>query len=209
VTSQSQPSSSSPSENKGITDMDEDIVNDLIEGFRMDFKTDDKLESLPHTFSKSEMAPYLSAFKAAKSLGHSIPGPDFLTSMLLMEGRPDFGFDALNVNNKRAVALRDMLVEQGHDPRAASAAAALIDKQEVAERKGVTLGHAWNGLGRSRHQSGRQYGQKLLKQMQHGVTQPQNNALYDYINSFFHSSGPISRKTGGAIENTTHYRKII
>lgn len=197
-------------EDKDITDMAGDALDDLIEGYRMNFKTGD-LETLPHKFSKGEITPYLSAVKAAKDMGTPMPGPDYLASMLLMEGRPDFGFDSLNTNNKRAVALRDALVEQGHDPKAAGMAAALMDKQEVAERKGVTLGHAWNGLGRSKHQSGKQYGQKLLRQMQDAIPQPQNNPLFDYINSFFYAqpSGPISRKTGGAIENTTHYRKII
>lgn len=206
--SQNRQSSSSPSEKKGITDMAEDILDDLVEGYRMNFKTGE-LESMPHKFKKEEVTPYLSAFKAAKSLGYTMPGPDYLTSMLLMEGRPDFGFNSLNENNKRAVALRDTLVKQGHDPRAASAAAAMLDKQEVAERKGVTLGHAWNGLGRSKYQSGKQYGQRLLQQMQNAIPHPQNNQLFDFVNSFFYSSGPISRKTGGAIENTTHYRKII
>lgn len=170
--------------------MAEDIVNDLLKGYRMDFKNN-KLESLPHRFDPSKITPYLNAVRSAAQMGHKMVDSATLAGMLLMEGREDFGYNSYNHDNREAKALFENLVEQGHNPRAAGMAAAILDKRQVAERLEIPFGMAWNGAGVNRYgQSGRKYATKLDRMINEGLPAEENQELVEFINNTLNPPPP-------------------
>jgi hypothetical protein len=139
----------------------------------------DRLETSDYGYDKETMGNLLKAYKdAAEKHGVKMLHPDELTNMALVEGRSNFGYNDYNVNNKRAAKIAADLMKAGHDPYAAGFPAAIIDKQQTAQRLKVPFTQVWNGGG----SEARNYA-KRLEQQKYAVEAPKNQDLRNYIKS--------------------------
>jgi hypothetical protein len=139
----------------------------------------DRLETSDYGYDKETMGNLLKAYKAAaEKHGVKMLHPDELTNMALVEGRSNFGYNDYNVNNKRAAKIAEDLMKSGHDPYAAGFPAAIVDKQQTAQRLKVPFTQVWNGGGAE----ARNYAKKL-EQQKYAVEAPKNQDLRNYIKS--------------------------
>ena len=123
------------------------------------------------------MGNLLAAYKdAVKHHGIKELHPDDLANMALVEGRSNFGYNEYNNNNKKANKIVEDLIKRGHDPYAAGFPAALMDKQQTAERLGVPVYQVWNGAGKA----ARDYA-KRIEQQKYAVEHPKNQPLRQFI----------------------------
>ena len=162
------------------------------------------LETLPSSFehrnfvshksSEDMMRRHVEALRAAKEFGFNMPkevmNSKFLAALALKEGRPDFGTNQFNVNNDKAIEVYNKLAPRfGND--AATFAASVYDKGEVASRLKIPFPMAWNGTGVWRYDgktiaSGENYAKQFpifLKAAEH----PKNAPLVDFINQHLNS----------------------
>jgi hypothetical protein len=156
---------------------------DLLEGRRADLKSK-SIESLPTVYDKETIGNLMKALKAS---GVQV-NPDEMTNILLREGRSNFGFNDFDYNNKKAAAIRDNLIQQGHDPYAASFPAAIYDKQQLANRLKVPFPQAWNGSG----PEARKYA-KELEASKYAIEHEKNQPLREFIYNSLGQKLPIKK----------------
>lgn len=146
----------------------------------------DRMETMPTRLDKTTIQDYIKAMRAGESLGIPQLTPDQLARMLLVEGRGDFGFNALNENNKIAMQKAALLNEMGHSRMASDFAAAIYDKQQLADRIKKPFQEVWNGTGRSSMtgRTGAQHNDRY-NQFGYAVEHPKNAELMNVLNSAY------------------------
>lgn len=150
----------------------------------------DRMETMPTTLDKNMIDAFIKAMRAGEPMGVPQLTPQQLAQMLLTEGRSDFGFNVLNENNKRAMQKAELLQEMGHDRIPADFAAALYDKQQLANRLNRPLQEVWNGLGRSSAgRTGAQHNQRF-NEFGYAVDHPKNAELMRVINEAYNYRPP-------------------
>ena len=141
------------------------------------FGAKDRMETQDYGYDKQTMGNLLAAYKdAVKHHGIKEIHPDDLANMALVEGRSNFGYNEYNNNNKKANKIVEDLIKRGHDPYAAGFPAALMDKQQTAERLGVPMAQVWNGAGKE----AKDYA-KRIEQQKYAVEHPKNQPLRQFI----------------------------
>jgi len=157
----------------------------------------DRMETMPTTGDRTTVEEYIKAMRAGQSLGIPQLTQDQLAKMLLVEGRGDFGFNALNENNKAAMEKAALLNEMGHSRVASDFAAALYDKQQLANRINKPFQEVWNGTGRSgvTGRTGAQHNDRY-NQFGYAVNSPKNTELMDVLNSAYNYQEPEKLNLG-------------
>ena len=84
----------------------------------------DRMETLPTMFDKATVSSFTRAAAAGQKHGVPVLPPEMIANLMLHEGREDAGFNELNHKNKKAVAIAEKLLEDGHTDEAAGFAAA-------------------------------------------------------------------------------------
>ena len=147
-----------------------------------------KMETTPHRYDKETMNYFIQGMRAGEKYGVPQLDKQTLAGMAMQEGPTHaFGFNEnmVNKNTNQAVAVRDSLVEEGVPRRAATFAASVFDKQQVAARKGVPFEMAWNGLGTNAYgQSGREYA-KLVEKQKEMLTDPKNAQFVSWFDKTY------------------------
>lgn len=155
--------------------------NDWMPAYRPSSKMKEGVESLPTHYHKGDMTRFLSGYKTAQELGAPKIPPEKLAAIALIEGRSDFGYNAWNTNNPRAVKLYNDLLEKGVKPREAGFSAAILDKYETAKRLKIPFEHAWHGTGKSIwNTTGRTYSENV-KAAEKALSHPSNKDMYEFI----------------------------
>ncbi len=172
------------------------------------------LETLPSSFdfwtkgtrrsSEDLMRRHIEALRAAKEFGFKMPNEiydaKYLAAMALQEGRPDFGANAFNVNNDKAVEVYNKLAPRFGE-EAATFAAAVYDKGETARRIKKPFPMVWNGTGTVRHEdgrlaaSGKNYAARFPMFLK-AVEQPKNAPLLSFIDQHLNAkeyTAPFTR----------------
>lgn len=157
------------------------IVPQVVRGFRYDAKRKG-LETLPLSFAAPKLSNNLQALRRA--IEENVPGardldPEFLTAMLLKEGREDFGTDMYNTNDPQSVALFERF-SKDFGPEPAMFVAAIRDHSLRAKRKGIPFSQSW--MPGSRYETAEQYA-KSKEQFRQAVRDPKNAELYEFIRS--------------------------
>ena len=157
----------------------------------------DRMETMPTVLDRTTIEDYIKAMRAGEPLGVPQLTPQQLAQMLLTEGRSDFGYNQLNENNKKAVYKADLLQEMGHNRMPAEFAAALYDKQQLANRINRPLPEVWNGLGRSSltGRTGAQHNARF-NQFGYAVDSPKNAELMNTINEAYNYRPPVKQELG-------------
>ena len=157
----------------------------------------DRMETMPTKVDKTAVEEYIKAMRAGAPLGIPQLTQQQLAQMLLTEGRGDFGFNALNENNKKAMQKADLLQEMGHNRPAADFAAALYDKQQLANRINKPFQEVWNGTGRSSMtgRTGAQHSDRF-NEFGYAVDHPKNAELMNTINSAYNYQEPEKLNLG-------------
>lgn len=127
--------------------------------------------------------------------------PEEMTALLMQEGRTDFGATDLTstdkawAHNPQAVKLEKALIDMGHNPNSAGMAALMLEKQQVAKRKGVPWQAAWNGLGKT--SSGRTWKDYVKEYNMNLNNVGANKDALDYIRA--HMTAPSAFAKGGKV----------
>ena len=144
------------------------------------------LETQATNYNQAMLQAYAKALRDAQYHGGKTLTPEQLMTLALVEGRSDFGYNDLDVNDKRAKALAENLIAQGHNADAAGFAAAVDNKMRTAERLGIPFTVAWNGTGRGVGGTGRDYARRYDEAHNAGIYEhPKNALLYEAIQSGF------------------------
>lgn len=156
----------------------------------------DRMETMPTRLDKTTIEDYTKAMRAGAPIGVPQLTPEQLAQMLLVEGRSDFGFNALNANNKRAMQKAELLQQMGHDRPAADFAAALYDKQQLANRINKPLPEVWNGTGvSSAGRTGAQHNERF-NEFGYAVNHPKNAELMNTLNAAYNYREPEKLNLG-------------
>lgn len=147
----------------------------------------DRMETRPTRLDKTTIQDYIKAMRSGEAMGVPQLTPEQLAVMLLTEGRSDFGFNQLNKNNKQAMQKAQMLHEMGHDPVSSNFAAAIYDKQQLADRIKKPFQEVWNGTGRSATtgRTGAQHNARV-NEFGYAVESPKNAELMDAIREAYY-----------------------
>jgi hypothetical protein len=163
------------------------------------------LETLPSSFdfwtkgtrnsSEDTMRRHIEALRAAKELGFKMPDEvydaKYLAAIALQEGRPDFGANAFNINNDKAIEVYNKLAPR-FGQEAATFAAAVYDKGETAKRIKKPFPMVWNGTGTVRDKKGRlaasgeNYAARFPMFLK-AVDQPKNAPLLGFIDQYLNA----------------------
>ena len=155
----------------------------MLPGRRADLKKK-SVETMDTVYDKETIANLMKALKASGVQVH----PDDMTNILLKEGRSNFGFNDFDYNNKKAAAIRDNLIKQGHDPYAASFPAAVFEKQQTANRLNVPFHQVWNGAG----PAAKKYAQEL-EASKYAVEHEKNQPLRQFIYNSLGQKIPVKK----------------
>lgn len=153
----------------------------FLKGYRADNKTG-KLENLPDFFAKRDFDPYVNAYVDSLKHGNYRLDPETMASMMFKEGRFDFGFNKVDLENA-SEKVKKIYQEtlKNHPKRAAEFAAAIQQHKERADHTGLPFPMIWNGTGRAKDgHTGKQYAQEFekFKQM---IRHPKNKEALDYF----------------------------
>jgi hypothetical protein len=150
-----------------------------------------KMETTPHKYDKETMNYFIQGMRAGEKYGVPQLDKQTLAGMAMQEGPTHaFGFNEnmFNKNNKQAVQVKEKLIADGISPRAATFAASVFDKQQVAARKNVPFEMAWNGLGVNAYgQSGKQYAELVGKQKEL-LQDPKNASFVSWLDKAYDMS---------------------
>ena len=149
-------------------------------------------ETLPSKFNLSDLNAMARAAQLGKQNGMPAWGQDQLLNKILLEGRGDAGTNEYNQNNKNAVFLRNSVLNAAQTPEQAiriynhqpamAYPAAVLDKDQTAQRFGISRERAWNGTGKN-GETGRTGAQHAARAEQHKGAQndPRNAELKDFM----------------------------
>lgn len=170
------------------------------------FGAKDKLETMPSTVDKETLNDFVSAMRAGEKYGVPQLPPEYLASMLMKEGRSDFGYNKFDKNNQKAQIIAEKLMQEGFDPDSAGFGAALYDKMQVANRLKIPFATAWNGLGVNRFgKSGQEYAKEISSGFE-AVINPRNQPLLNTIKEAYNyqqqsrGTSPQKFADGGAVQ---------
>ena len=124
------------------------------------------------------------AMASAKNLGVPQLPPEMLAGLYLQEGRTDMGSNTHDVKNPVSNALVDTLTDKyGMHYGTASFLANLKEKQDLADKLGITFAEAWNGTGKvaGTKRTGKTYAKEFANQVK-AAQMPENQKLMDMIN---------------------------
>jgi hypothetical protein len=203
-----------------------------IPAWRADPKRPGELETLPIGWSESqrrvdrnysldrdELRIRAEALRDAKELGFKYPdditSPEFLAALALREGRGDYGSNAWGdekLTNKTAKRIFNTLLERGTDHTAASFAALMYEKAQDAKRLNKPFTLLWNGAGTFKEEDGTvgggEYYARNFDLFQQAARHRKNAPLVNFIRGAL-TPDPVRKASGGMVENTTHYPKMI
>lgn len=145
-----------------------------------------KMETTPHRYDKETMNYFIQGMRAGEKYGVPQLDKQTLAGMAMQEGPTHpFGFNEFNKNNKEAAKIREKLIADGVDASAASFAAAIFDKNQVATRKNIPFPMAWNGSKVNAYgQSGREYADFVEKQKEM-LSSPKNAQFVSWFDSAY------------------------
>lgn len=147
-----------------------------------------KMETTPHRYDKETMNYFIQGMRAGEKYGVPQLDKQTLAGMAIQEGPTHpFGFNSsgFNKNNKEAIKVRDKLIADGVEPSAATFAASIFDKDQVAKRKNIPFTMAWNGSGTSAYgQTGREYAQLVEKQKEM-LKDPKNAGFVSWLDQAY------------------------
>lgn len=192
----------------------EEYLKNTIQGYRADpsgrFGGKDRMETRPTTVNAQYLMELVDGIKYAESKGMPKVSAETVVNKLLLEGREDLGTNEYNVNNKRAKALYDDMRAQGYGSKAATLAAAVLDKTEVANRLGIPFEKAWNGTGTSRAtgRTGAQHAQRS-DAMEYAAKSPKNKELLNLVSKVLEQGRTPREKLFGNIGAMEAQNKII
>ena len=178
------------------------------------FGAKDRMETQDYGYDRETMGNLLAAYNdAVKHHGIKKMHPDDLANMALVEGRSNFGYNEYNNNNKKANKIVEDLIKRGHDPYAAGFPAALMDKQQTAERLKVPVYQVWNGSGKA----AKEYA-KRIEEHRYAVEHPKNESLRQFIRQkvgFIEPDQKVAEaevepevfKRGGSVKMPDNYSK--
>lgn len=157
---------------------------------RNKFGAKDRLETISSAVDRSTMEDFIRAMRAGEKYGVPQLPPEYLASMLMKEGRSDFGYNEFNKNNPKARMIAEMLIQEGFNPDSAGFGAAVFDKMQTAKRLKVPFATAWNGLGvNPQGQTGQQYAQGISKGFE-AVIHPRNAPMLNIIREAYNYQPP-------------------
>jgi hypothetical protein len=167
------------------------ILQYLIQGYRAG-------ETLPVSFERAAILDMANGIRIALDQGMPVEGKDLYVKKVLLEGRWDAGTNEFNYNNPRANALYKKTMAAGASPRAATYAAAVLDKLEVSKRLNIPFELAWNGTGRVVDKKGvavadGQRHAERAKLFENVTKDPRNADLVETVNRVA-SSGPTDQE---------------
>lgn len=180
-----------------------------------------KMETTPHKYDKETMNYFIQGMRAGEKYGVPQLDKQTLAGMAMQEGPTHaFGFNEhlFNKNNKQAVQVKDKLIADGVSPRAATFAASVFDKQQVAKRNSIPFEMAWNGLGVNAFgQSGKQYAEFVNKQKEL-LQDPKNASFVSWLDKTYDTNfdSPaeayatnISKVDQAVIPNATFFKSNL
>lgn len=185
------------------------LLSQFVPAYRYGKKTK-KRETTPHNFDPDAMNFYIQGMRAGEKYG--VPQLDKATmaAIALQEGPTHpFGFNVagFNFNNKKAVEIRDKMIEDGVDKKAATFAASVFDKNQTAQRLNIPFTLAWNGTGVNAYgQSGRQYA-SLVEQQKQMLADPKNAPFISWFNSAYDNN--FKTPAQGYVSNLSEIEKTI
>jgi hypothetical protein len=162
-----------------LPDIKEIPASQYIPARRPDPTNKTGIETLNTGYDKETMGHLLDAYRTAvKQYGVPQLTPKELTAMALVEGRSNFGYNDFDYNDPQAVKIQQGLIKQGFDPYAAGFPAAIMNKQQLANRLNKPYFHVWNGDG----PAAALYNKRVEGALD-TVEHPKNSELYQYIQS--------------------------
>lgn len=167
------------------------ILQYLVQGYRAN-------ENIPTTFQRTKILDMANGIRIALDQGMPVEGRDFYVKKVLLEGREDAGTNGYDYNNPRAKALYEKTLAAGASKTAATYAAAVLDKLEVAKRRNIPFELAWNGTGRVVGKDGVVYADgrrhaERAKLFENVAKDPRNADLVETVNRVT-SSGPTDQE---------------
>lgn len=140
------------------------------------------VETIPTLYPVNQVKPFLDAYKIAKNK-YGVPdiGSDRLAAMLLAEGRPDFGYNNFDRNQKHLMDMYTQLRKEGFDDRAAGFATAIKEKADVAKRLEIPFEKAWTGTGKTKYNTTSSDYLKRIKNNKKALQNEKNKAAHDFI----------------------------
>lgn len=164
------------------------------------FGAKDRLETLPSRVDKTTMQDFIKAMRAGEKYGVPQLPPEYLAALLMQEGRSDFGFNEMNMNNPKARMIAEMLMKEGFDDASAGFGGALYDKMQTAMRLKKPFSTVWNGTGVSMYgQTGNQYTDKFGQGFG-AVMHPKNQPLLGSIKEAYNYQPPQAQPQGISAE---------
>lgn len=109
------------------------------------------LETQPTYLDPTMIQNQISAMRAGEKYGVPQLTPQQLKTFYSLEGRSDMGFNDVDFNDPKALAIAEKLKADGFHPDQAYYAAALYNKNNQAQRLNAPLPRAWNGFGTSEY----------------------------------------------------------
>jgi hypothetical protein len=158
----------------------------------------DRMQTQPWTLDRTSLENHVKAMRAAEPLGVPQFSPEELLKMQLPEGdRSDFGANRYDTNNKQANRTYDILREMGHDPSAATFAAALQSNAKLAQIKNKPFLENWNGLGKSAlsGRTGAQHNERA-NEWGYAVNHPKNADFLNMLKEAYNYQPPVKQNLG-------------
>ena len=164
-------------------------MSDYIYGYRADptgkFGGKDRMETMPHELTRSELYDSVRALVEAENLGAPRLTTQQIANMVLHEGRTDLGYNhgkGFTKDNPKYAKIYNKLQEQGHDFVSAGIPAAVTEKMDTAKRTGLPFELLWNGKGKvaGMNRTGADY-KKEADEMRYAAEHPKNKELLDFI----------------------------
>ena len=148
-----------------------------------------KGESLPVHFSLTDLYTMSRAAQVGRENGMPAWGQNQMLDKMLVEGRADAGYNEYDVNNPKVVALANTVKTKLKDSpfylnnRVLGYPAAVLEKDMVAQRLGISKERAWNGTGVAKEtgRTGAQHAQRAA-QMAGFQDDPRNAPVKDFLN---------------------------
>ena len=164
-------------------------MSDYIYGYRADptgkFGGKDRMETMPHELTRSELYDSVRALVEAENLGAPRLTTQQIANMVLHEGRTDLGYNhgkGFTKDNPKYAKIYNKLQEQGHNFVSAGIPAAVTEKMDTAKRTGLPFELLWNGKGKvaDMNRTGADY-KKEADEMRYAAEHPKNKELLAFI----------------------------
>ena len=151
------------------------------------FKGNNGLETQPTYLDPEMIQKQIAAIRAGEKYGVPKLSPQQLKTFYPLEGRSDMGFNGVDFNDAKALELAEKLKAEGHHPDQAYYAAALYNKNNMANRLHAPLPQAWNGFGTSEYgKTGLDYN-KAYEAFGKVVDHPQNKEFNTLIDNAYNN----------------------